>query len=78
MQKPDTGILFENGYVYYCSDYQSLMLTHSEQGHHRNGDQAAQRPRMMCSICQSVVADMHSLGLGYVWGRGCARSVARP
>ena len=26
-------------------------LQESKQGHHHNGDQAARRPNMMCSIC---------------------------
>ena len=28
-----------------------LMTTEEKQGHHRNGDQAARRPHVMCSIC---------------------------
>ena len=34
-----------------------------EQGHHHNGDQAARRPRMMCSICGRRFT---TLRLGYV------------
>ena len=32
---------------YFCYKSDKILL----QGHHRNGNQAARRPHMMCSIC---------------------------
>ena len=46
-----------------------------KQGHHHNGDQAAGRPHMMCSICGRRFATPR---FGVRGGRGWAYSTARP
>ena len=45
-----------------------------EQGHHHNGDQAAGRPHMTCSIC----GRWFTTPVWGTWGLGWAHSVARP
>ena len=49
--------------------------TQLRQGHHHNGDQAARRQRMMCSICGRQFANPR---FGVRGSRGRAYSVARP
>ena len=56
-----------------------------QQSHHHNGDHAARRPRMTCSICGRQLGcnfeggfSTPGLGLGGCGGRGWAHSIARP
>ena len=47
-----------------------MFLRYEQQGHHHNGDQAARRPHMMCSIC--------GRRFGCNFKGGLAHSIARP
>ena len=51
------------------------MPSHTLQGHHHNGEQAARRPDMMCSICGRRFATPPFDVRG---SRGWAHSMARP
>ena len=52
-----------------------MLQPRKQQGHHHNGDQAARRPHVMCSICVRRFATPRFEGNGC---RGLVHSIARP